>query len=173
MLTIANMYESLLRGKSVPMPDGKRARPTSAARTCSKCGGSKRVTEEQSAAASFRYLDAPCEECWGTGKVVDFVVEDDPTVLQPWVGSKFTVGGGFAERHRADGERVAYVENDQGGISIGIEPPGGRSYTIHLGADYNDTIGKPKANLAACEALTWAIALRLADAELEALGSKP
>lgn len=154
MIDFRRSYEKLLDGEIVRLPPGKRARPTGKPRTCPTCSGN-----------SYQ-----CELCWETGKAVDYVIEDDPAVLQPWTGAEFAPGGGFAERRRADGQRVAYVENDQGGISVGIEPPGGRSYTVHLGADHDDDPEKrPRSFGHKPEALTWAIALRLADAELAAL----
>lgn len=166
MNNIQRAYEDLLRGKPFPFPGGKVARPTSKPRACPTCSGSKTVVEEMPAASRWRYEESPCGTCWSTGKVVDFVIEDDPTVLRPWTGAEYTEGGGFAERHRADGQRVAYIDNDQGDISIGIEPSGGRSYTIRLEAQYDDDLLPKRRSGDESEALTWAIALRLADAEL-------
>lgn len=162
--TLRPMFERLLAGEMVRIHKGKRARRTSEPTTCTGCAGKGKCLPDPRA-----WDVETCDACYGLGKVFEHVIEDDPTVLQPWTGAEFTAGGGFAERHRADGERVAYVENDQGGISIGIEPVGGRDYTIHLSAQYDDNLVVGRA-VAEDEALTWAIALRLADAELAALG---
>lgn len=161
MDTLTALYERLAAGEYVPMRDGKRARPTGPAVACPKCKGGGTVVEEQPAAALFRYLEAHCSECWGTGKHVPFVIEADPMMLKPWVG---TLRGGLAERFTVTHARVAFVENDRGEISVGIDTDTKR-VTIDLRACKGARQRKADAL-----ALTWDIAIRLADAELRALG---
>lgn len=172
--SLRHPLERLLSGKTFPLPQGKRARRTSEPTTCTACAGEGKLWPDKN---KFNLRGKPvfaaeketCDDCSGLGKVFEWVTEDDPTVLQSWTGAEYTEGGGFAERHRADGQRVAYVENDQGDISIGIEPPGGRSYTIHFSAQYDDDLLPKRRSGDENETLTWAIALRLADAELVSL----
>lgn len=147
-------FERLLSGESVPMPDGKRARPTSKPRKCPTCAGTGRVTEEMPAACNFQYLDAPCGQCWEQGKIVDFVIEDDPMVLGTWSRSKLHTRAGelVAEiRSNADGVRVSIAPGSEGGsqVIISANRPGKTGYDI---------------------VFSRLIAFRLADAELAALG---
>lgn len=162
MFSMTNMHERLTAGESIPMPEGKRARPTGPATTCPKCKGSKTVVEEMSAACNFRYLESECGDCWGTGTVVPFVIELDPMVLAPWIGS---LHSGLAERFTVTNERVAFIENDKGEVSVGVDPPDGKRVTIDLRA----CKGTRQRRSEALD-LTWKIAIRLADAELRALG---
>ena len=157
MNNIQRAYEDLLRGKPFPMPGGKVARPTSKPRTCPTCSGSKAVVEEMSAACAWAYDESPCGTCWETGKVVDFVIEDDPMMLAPWAGLK---GKRKAERLTIGGERVAVVENRRGEISVTMEWQGG-STTIAMSITARN--GPHEADL-------WTSAVRLADAELRMVG---
>jgi hypothetical protein len=157
MNSIQTMYESLLRGKTVPMPGGKHARPTGKPRTCSICSGSKTVVEEMPAACRWAYEESACGACWGTGKVIDFVIEDDPMMLMPWSGLKAMRK---AERRTVSGERVAIVENHRGEIAVTMEWRGG-STTIAMSI---------AARHGGHELELWTSALRLADTELRMVG---
>lgn len=157
MTNIQSAYENLLRGKPFPMPGGKVARPTGKPRTCPTCSGSKTVVEEMPASCKWAYEESPCSTCWETGKVVDFVVEDDPMMLTPWSGLK---AKRKAERRTVSGERVAFIETRHGAISVTMEWQGG-STTIAMSIT---------ARHGAHELDLWTSAVRLADAELRMVG---
>lgn len=162
MDNLTDLYERLAEGQSVPMRDGKRARPTGPAVACPKCKGGGTVVEEQPAAAIFRYLETHCSECWGTGKLVPFVVEPDPMMLAPWTSADLR-GVARSVRETLMGQRVAVVENNDRTISVAITPPEREGYRVFLSAH---TIRK-RGQL---DLETWQIAIRLADAELRVLG---
>ena len=79
MFSMTNMHERLAAGESIPMPEGKRARPTGPATTCPKCKGSGRVVEESSSPL-YGFDEYPCGHCQD-GTIVPFVIELDPMVL--------------------------------------------------------------------------------------------
>lgn len=159
---LTDFYERLAAGQSVPLPDGKCARPTGPAVACPKCKGGGTVVEKQPAAASYRYLETHCSECWGTGKHIPFVVEADPMMLAPWTSADLR-GVARSVRETLMGQRVAVVENDDRTISVAITPTEREGYRVFLSTH---TIGK-RGQL---DLETWQIAIRLADAELRALG---
>ena len=157
---IRHPLECLLSGKTFALPQGKRARRTSEPTTCGPCVGKGRCLPDPRAIE-----EETCDACSGLGQVFEHVIEDDPMMLAAWTGHEFHPNGGFAERHSIDGERVAYVENDQGKIEVGLEPHARPEFTVHINTTITNNISNRRA-----KELTWAIALRLADAELRALG---
>lgn len=162
MTSMTRVYERLAAGECVPMREGKRARPTGPAVACPKCKGGGTVVEEHPAPAIYRYLEANCSECWGTGKHVPFVIEPDPMMLAPWTSADLR-GVARSVRETLMGQRVSVVENDDRTISVAITPTEREGYRVFLSTH---TIGK-RGQL---DLETWQIAIRLADAELRALG---